>query len=123
MKQHRYCITVEHLASAEGAPLSLPLQFEATSHDEILALAQRVRQRGDFDGDAAAAFTVGLKLLGEVLLQHREHPLFAEFRSHFGQFMKRLKKGPAAGQPERSGSVPGTCGRAVERLFDALGCS
>lgn len=92
MKQHRYRITVEHLASADGAPLSLPLQFEAASHDEILALVQRIRQRGDFDADAAAAFLVGLKLLGEVMLRNREHPLFDEFCSHFVQFMKRLKE-------------------------------
>lgn len=57
MKQHRYRITVEHLASADGAPLSLPLQFEAASHDEILALVQhppagrfRRGHRGNWSG-------------------------------------------------------------------------
>ena len=92
MKQHRYRITVEPLASADGTPLAPPLQFEAASHDEILTLVQRIRQRGDFDADAAAAFLVGLKLLGEVMLRNREHPLFSEFWSHFVQFMKRLKE-------------------------------
>ena len=131
MKQHRYRITVEHLASVDGAPLSPPLCFEAASHDEILGLVQRAGQRAGFVGDAAAAFTVGLKLLGEVMLRHRDNPLFEEFRSHFGQFMKRLKKGPAAEPPPASGAVPAgrpdgvlaRCGGAVERFFDTLRCS
>ena len=57
----------------------------------VKALVERSRQRGDFDSDTAAAFTVGLKLLGEVMLKNRSHPLFEEFGPQFGQFMKRLK--------------------------------
>ena len=132
-RQYRYRITVEALAPADDALASpsTPLHFEAASHDDILDLVRRTRQRGDFDANAAAAFTVGLKLLGEVMLQYREHPLFEEFRSHFGQFMKRLKgeavaggsrglDGTAAEHPAES--VLDRCGHAVERLFDTLRC-
>jgi len=93
MKQHRYRITVEHLTTPDGSPVeqSERVQFERGSHDDILALVQRGRQRGDFDADTAAAFVVGLKLLGEVMLQHRDHPLFEDFGPQFGLFMKRLK--------------------------------
>jgi hypothetical protein len=94
MGEYRYCITVEPLAVAAKVPA---LSFETASHDEILELVSRARQRGDFDAETAAAFTVGLKLLGEVLLHNRRHPLFASFHPHFGQFMKRLKGGAAAG--------------------------
>ena len=92
MKNH-YRITVEHLATPDGQPVGVPgtLQFECGAHDDILALVQRSRQRGDFDADTAAAFTVGLKLLGEVILKNRKHPLFEELGPQFGQFMKRLK--------------------------------
>jgi hypothetical protein len=129
-RPYRYRITVEPLAPADEALAcpSAPLRFEAASHEEILGLVQRVRQRADFTADASAALTVGLKLLGEVMLQHREHPLFEEFRSHFGQFMKRLKGSavvlPGSGEvpAERPESILGKCGCLVERLFDALRC-
>lgn len=93
MKNHHYRITVEHLSTPDGQAVDVPgtLQFECGAHDDILALVQRSRQRGDFDADTAAAFTVGLKLLGEVILKNRKHPLFEELGPQFGLFMKRLK--------------------------------
>ncbi len=93
MKSHRYRITVEHVATPDAPHVDTPehLRFECDAHDEILALVHRSRQRGDFDADTAAAFTVGLKLLGEVILKNRNHPLFEDFGPQFGQFMKRLK--------------------------------
>ena len=87
MKRHQYRITVEPIA-ADAPP---PLLFRVDAHDEILSLVERSRQRGDFDTDTAAAFTVGLKLLGEVMLKNRNHPLFEGFGPQFGQFMQRLK--------------------------------
>lgn len=96
MKQHRYRITVEHLADAKGTPSEAEaLRFETGNHDELLAIVARMRSRGDFDPDTAAALAIGLKLFGEVMLTHKEHPLFAELAPHFGAFMKRLKQGPA----------------------------
>ena len=95
MRRHQYRITVEPIAT--DAPL--PLQFEVEAHDEILSLVERSRQRGDFDADTAAAFIVGLKLLGEVMLKNRNHPLFEEFGPQFGQFMQRLKGKPAPSAP------------------------
>jgi hypothetical protein len=96
MKQHRFRITVEHLADAHGNPSTheAPLQFEVGNHDDILAMVDRARERGQFPPDTAAAFAVGLKLFSEVMLENRSHPLFAEFAPHFGEFMKNLKKGP-----------------------------
>lgn len=107
MKQHRYRITVEHLSDAQGNPTTYPapLQFETGNHDDILAIAARMRQRGDFDAETATAFAIGLKLFSEVMLTHRQHPLFEELGPQFGQFMKRLKqRGDAAGRPSAAGS-------------------
>lgn len=95
MRRHQYRITVEPIAT--DAPS--PLQFEVEAHDEILSLVERSRQRGDFDADTAAAFTVGLKLLGGVMLKNRNHPLFEEFGPQFGQFMQRLKGKPVPSAP------------------------
>lgn len=95
MKQHRYRVTLEHLADAQGAPSTHPpLQFEVGNHDDIIAIVERLRGRGDFTEDAATAFGVGLKLFSEVMLEDKGNPLFSSFRPHLAQFMKELKKGP-----------------------------
>lgn len=93
MKQHTYRITVEHLADKDGQAPATParLQFDVGNHDEVIGLIERMRSRGDFDPETASAFALGLKLFGEVLLTHRDHPLFTDFAPHFGAFMKHLK--------------------------------
>jgi hypothetical protein len=98
MKQHRYRITLEHLADAQGNPSSrAPLRFEAGNHDDIIAIVERMQARNDLplSADSAAALALGLKLFGEVMLENREHPLFAAFRPHYREFIKELKKGSA----------------------------
>lgn len=96
MKQHRYRVTLEHLTDAASAGSSHePLQFEVGNHDDIIAIVRRMRSRGDFDEQSATSFAVGLKLFSEVMLEQKDHPLFAAFKPHFQQFMKELKKGPA----------------------------
>ncbi len=110
MKQHRYRVTVEHLQDPGGNPVTRdPLSFEVGNHDDIFAIVERMRGRGDFGPETATAFAVGLKLFSEVMLEHRDHPLFAGFQPHFRQFMKELKKGPASGAPSvEPPAVPGT---------------
>jgi hypothetical protein len=97
-KQHHFRITVEALGHTPGPsdPANPQLQFDAANHDDVLAIMSRLRQRGDFDADTAAALGLGLKLFGEVALTHRKHPLFAELMPHFGAFIKRLKQGRPA---------------------------
>ena len=93
MKSHHYRITVEHLSDPHGNAPNPPasLQFDAANHDELLGIIERIRAREEFDADTSASFALGLKLLGEVMLTHRDHPLFTELGPAFGQFMKRLK--------------------------------
>lgn len=95
MKQHRYRVTVEHLADAHGAPssYSAPVQFEVGNHDDIFVIVDRMRRRDDLDAAAAVPFAVGLKLFSEVMLENRGHPMFTEFAPHFAQFIKNLKRG------------------------------
>ncbi|SDR18128.1 protein of unknown function [Pseudoxanthomonas sp. CF385] len=98
MKQHRYRVTLEHLADAKGAASTYdaPLRFEVGNHDDVFAIVARLRQRDDLPPDAATPLAVGLKLFSEVMLENRGHPLFAEFAPHFRDFMKTLKQGPSA---------------------------
>ena len=67
------------------------LEFDVTNHDDILPLVERVRASGLLPEHEAAAFMLGLKLFGEVMLHHRGDPLFVDLYPHFGPFMKRLK--------------------------------
>ena len=71
MKQHRYRITVEHLADAHGNPSihAAPLQFETGNHDDILAIAQRMRGRGDFDPTGASGVIHAILTAGSDLAQ------------------------------------------------------
>lgn len=98
MKQHRYRVTLEHLADAKGASSTYdaPLRFEVGNHDDVFAIVERMRTRADLAPEAATALAVGLKLFSEVMLENRGHPLFAEFAPHFRDFMKTLKQGPVA---------------------------
>jgi hypothetical protein len=92
MKQHRYRVTLEYLADADGNPQQRePLVFEAASHDEIFGIVDRVRHRELFDAQTTASFIVGQKLFGGVMLENRSNPLFTEFWPHFMDFMKKLK--------------------------------
>lgn len=92
MKQHQFRITVEHTADANGNPVeSAPLQFNAPNHDNILDIVARIAQREDFTPEMAARFAVGLKLMGEVMLENRDHPLFAQLKPHFMEMMKIVK--------------------------------
>ena len=102
MKQHRYRVTLDHLADAKGEPSTYdaPLRFEVGNHDDVFAIVERMRTRNDLAPDAATALAVGLKLFSEVMLEHRGHPLFAEFAPHFRDFMKTLKQGPATSAAE-----------------------
>lgn len=102
MNQHRYRVTLDHLADAKGEPSTYdaPLRFEVGNHDDVFAIVERMRTRNDLAPDAATALAVGLKLFSEVMLEHRGHPLFAEFAPHFRDFMKTLKQGPVTSAAE-----------------------
>lgn len=94
MKGKLYRITVEELDGQTRQPLAgASLGFLAQCHDDIAGIVARVRNRGDLAADESAAMAVGLKLLGEVALQHRHEPLFAELGPQLGAFTQKLKRG------------------------------
>lgn len=92
MKQHLYRVTLEYIADTDGNPQQCePLVFEAGSHDEIFGIVKLVRNSELLDAQTTAAFVVGQKLFGEVMLENRNNPLFSEFWPHFLDFMKKFK--------------------------------
>ena len=97
MKQHTYRITVEHLADAGGEPVSREaLVFAARNHDDLYSIVEKSRRRGLLNADDSAAMVIGLKLLGEIALEHRDEPPFDQLRAPLGAFIKSLKAMPAA---------------------------
>ena len=93
MKEHRYRVTIEHLEDAQSNPVhQIPLVFEARNHDNLFTIVERVKAQEEFTEDEATAFAIGLKLFGEVMLQHRDKDLFQPLLPHFGEFMKKLKQ-------------------------------
>ncbi|MBR5941687.1 MAG: DUF3861 family protein [Neisseriaceae bacterium] len=45
----------------------------------------------DFNQETATRFVIGLKLLGEVLLENRQHSFFSQFEPHFREIMHIVK--------------------------------
>ena len=68
-----------------------PFSFEATNHDDILALVERARASSGLTPDDAASMLVGLKLLGEVMLREKGNPLFDPLRGGMRDFIGKLK--------------------------------
>jgi len=94
MKQHRYEVTLKHIADAQGNPSSYTdiLSFNTYNHDDIFKVLEMIQSSQILDDEAAKSFAVGLKLFSEVMLEHKELPLFKDFMPQFGQFMKALKQ-------------------------------
>jgi hypothetical protein len=96
MSAHNYRITLEYSGGrkeGEGAPA--PLSFQAANHDDLFEIIARVRAAGVFEHDEAAALALGMKLFSEVMLAHRNDPLFAgiapAYREFIGQFKTRMR--------------------------------
>ena len=93
MKQHQYHVTVQHLKDAKGQASTYTerLEFYTGNHDDIFEIVERLKKAELFDDQTTKSFAVGLKLFSEVMLEQRNHPLFAEFAPHFRDFMKHMK--------------------------------
>lgn len=89
---HRFRIRLERIDDgdpAAGSPAAL--SFEAHSHDDILAIVERVRAGTAFSTDDASALALGIKLFTGVMLSHRRDPLFADIQPAMRAFIGNLK--------------------------------
>jgi Domain of Unknown Function with PDB structure (DUF3861) len=66
----------------------------ATDGDELLAILEKTRSRGILDANDSAAMAIGLKLLSEIAIEHRNEPPFDELRAPQGAFIRKLKAIP-----------------------------
>lgn len=91
MKKHQYKITVDYLADADGNEVNQTLQFDAPNHDNIFRIVEMTQQREGFTPEMAQRFVVGLKLMGEVMLENKDNPLFQQLRPFMMDLMKVIK--------------------------------
>ena len=98
VREHRYRITVEHLAAPrEDQPLRGTLTFEDGNHDDLFRIVELQRASGRFGSDdEAAAFAIGLELLGEAVMRDRDDPLLQQLKRPIGDFIRQLKAENAA---------------------------
>ncbi|UOG77488.1 DUF3861 domain-containing protein (plasmid) [Hymenobacter tibetensis] len=103
-RAHHYRLRLEHMApAATDQPTHPPLEVEFDNHDDIFQIIERLQARNLFAKPSQATeFAIGLKLFSEVMLNNRDHALFAEMRPAFSEFMKKLKSGgkPTEEQPK-----------------------
>lgn len=91
-RHYSYHITVTPTGTpSESEALRPPFTFEATNHDDIIAIVERARANTGLAPDAAASVAVGLKLLSEVVLREKNNPLFDPLRGGIREFIGNLK--------------------------------
>ncbi|WP_419662901.1 hypothetical protein Dvar_33800 [Desulfosarcina variabilis str. Montpellier] len=88
-----YRFTIEHLEDSKGGAVeSNPFIFETRLHENIFRIVEMMKGKMELDEDDTTSFAVGLKLFGEVMLKNQDNELFTQFKPHFTNFMKELKR-------------------------------
>jgi hypothetical protein len=92
-KAYQYKLTLEGLTTPEGNPMSnQAVELNFTNHDDLYRILEMSKGKNLFeDLQDSVQFTIGLKLLTEVMLNNRKNPLFDELSPAIGEFMKKLK--------------------------------
>lgn len=93
-KVNQYRITLEaidSLSESQSKPKQITFYFE--NHDDIFKIIEVAESKNIFkDKNHAIEFALGLKLFTEVVLKNKENPLFEDFKTAIGDFMKKLKQ-------------------------------
>lgn len=83
----KYKVTVEEVSGDKS------IVFETENHENIIEIAEKLKNLPDLNENDAAALGVGLKLFSGVMMNNKNMSLFKEFLPHFKGFMKNLKSG------------------------------
>ncbi|MDN5627606.1 protein of unknown function [Epilithonimonas bovis DSM 19482] len=91
-KNNYYKIHLEELSLKNSAEVLKSIDFEFVNHDDLFKIIEVLKSKNLFGNENdATEFALGIKLFSEVMLRHRDHPLFEELKPAFGEFMKKLK--------------------------------
>ncbi len=99
-RAHQYKLTLEYLQTSKGeAVIQSPIVIEFVNHDDIFSIVNKLQQKDIFKNkNDNTEFAIGLKLFSEVMIRNKTHPLFEQLAPAFGEFMKKLKAMPKAGE-------------------------
>lgn len=91
-RNNTYHLDLRETSLKDGTSGSRTLSFDFSNHDDLFQIFERIKAKQLFDDEQAAhEFALGLKLFTEVMITHKDHPLFEEIKPAIGQFMKKLK--------------------------------
>ena len=91
MKQHHYTITVQHMSDKDGNSVNEPpLICDMPTHDNLADILAKTDST-IVSGNDALRLALGLKLLGELILENKNQAFFKELSPHFGEIMKIVK--------------------------------
>ncbi|MDE1155922.1 MAG: DUF3861 domain-containing protein [Acidobacteriaceae bacterium] len=99
MGMYGYQVTVERHLNTGGemrGEAGDRLSFLAENHDDLFRILELMRSKNTWDEDMAAQLAIGLKLFSEVVIKHRNDPLFEPLMLPIREFIGRLKAMPAA---------------------------
>ncbi len=90
---HQYKLTLDYLKNNKGEDMhEEPIVLLFQNHDNIYKILEVLEERDLFgDREQTHQFAIGLKLFGDILMRHRDHPLFEDIHPAFVAFMKKLK--------------------------------
>lgn len=67
------------------------MSFDTSIHDNLAQLLPKVTSNLELPFEKSQAFLLGLKLLGEVIMTERAHPMMRELAPHFRAMMQVIK--------------------------------
>lgn len=97
-RRNTYRVTLTPLASDTSVKASLEaVEFIHHNHDDIARIVGLSQASSGLAAESAAAMAVGLKLLAETVLEHKDNPLFDGMRQPLRDFIQALKSRAASG--------------------------
>ena len=93
-KAYKYLLTLEAKdAEKLQAASHKTLNVEFENHDDLFKIIDLAKSKKLFENENhSIEFSLGLKLFSEIILKHKDHPLFTEMKPAIVQFMNKLKQ-------------------------------
>lgn len=92
MADYNFRVTLDRLPLEQPPTESSRVCFDVSNHDDIFHIIDMMSKRPEFTPEDGKAFAVGLKLMTDVIMRHRNDPFFSELSPHVGDMMKIIKR-------------------------------
>ena len=111
-RQNSYLVSLAPLDTGSGASNGA-VEFVHHNHDDIARIVAVAQASSGLSADSAAAMAVGLKLLSQTVLEHKDNPLFDGMRQPLREFIRMLKASAGTATDIRSGRPNSRCRKFV----------